>query len=218
MPMALVLLKPELDIWAPGEHNGTFRGNNLAFVAGEAALKLYWSDDKFETEIKVLSEEMALMKRQKVDLLKRIETERKINKGALDKANREVELGRRAQQKLKNQAAGYKQEAEGANRMSKARLEEVHRTRAKYREAEKKLRMETLKRGVMRRVGLDGVVVGRKAGPGSQDRNNAAKNLPDFTSVKKWLDRKIEDIGNKEEAAEKLAVEWEGRLELLERK
>ncbi|SFD15686.1 diaminobutyrate--2-oxoglutarate transaminase [Pseudoalteromonas denitrificans] len=59
MPMALVLLKPELDIWAPGEHNGTFRGNNLAFVAGEAALKLYWSDDKFETEIKVLSEEMA---------------------------------------------------------------------------------------------------------------------------------------------------------------
>ena len=26
MPLALTLLKPELDIWEPGEHNGTFRG------------------------------------------------------------------------------------------------------------------------------------------------------------------------------------------------
>src|SRR5690606_30014682 len=32
LPMAVVLLKPELDRWKPGEHNGTFRGNNLAFV------------------------------------------------------------------------------------------------------------------------------------------------------------------------------------------
>src|SRR5699024_1825704 len=28
MPMALTLFKPELDVWTPGEHNGTFRGNN----------------------------------------------------------------------------------------------------------------------------------------------------------------------------------------------
>ena len=33
LPMSLVLLKPELDHWKPGEHTGTFRGNNLAFVA-----------------------------------------------------------------------------------------------------------------------------------------------------------------------------------------
>ncbi|MBK1674845.1 diaminobutyrate--2-oxoglutarate transaminase [Ectothiorhodospira shaposhnikovii] len=39
LPMALVLLRPELDVWEPGEHNGTFRGNQLAFVAGEAALE-----------------------------------------------------------------------------------------------------------------------------------------------------------------------------------
>ncbi|HYH47048.1 MAG TPA: diaminobutyrate--2-oxoglutarate transaminase [Thermoanaerobaculia bacterium] len=44
LPMALVLIKPELDIWSPGEHNGTFRGNNLAFVTGAAALD-YWQDD-----------------------------------------------------------------------------------------------------------------------------------------------------------------------------
>ena len=39
MPMALVLMKPELDIFSPAEHNGTFRGNQLAFVGGSAAIK-----------------------------------------------------------------------------------------------------------------------------------------------------------------------------------
>lgn len=38
LPMALTLLRPELDIWSPGEHNGTFRGNQPAFVAATAAL------------------------------------------------------------------------------------------------------------------------------------------------------------------------------------
>lgn len=37
--MSLLLLKPELDLWTPGEHNGTFRGNQLAFVAAKAALE-----------------------------------------------------------------------------------------------------------------------------------------------------------------------------------
>jgi diaminobutyrate-2-oxoglutarate transaminase len=45
LPLAVALIKPELDIWAPGEHNGTFRGNNLAFVAATAALKLWQKDD-----------------------------------------------------------------------------------------------------------------------------------------------------------------------------
>jgi len=49
LPMALVLIKPDLDVWSPGEHNGTFRGNNLAFVAGAEALS-YWEDDRFSRE------------------------------------------------------------------------------------------------------------------------------------------------------------------------
>ncbi|MFD9910203.1 diaminobutyrate--2-oxoglutarate transaminase [Streptomyces sp. NPDC059063] len=44
LPMALTLFKPELDVWEPGEHNGTFRGNNPAFVTAAAALETYWSD------------------------------------------------------------------------------------------------------------------------------------------------------------------------------
>lgn len=43
-PLAIALIRPELDIWAPGQHTGTFRGNNLAFVAGAAALRNYWGD------------------------------------------------------------------------------------------------------------------------------------------------------------------------------
>lgn len=48
LPMALTLFKPELDLWTPGEHNGTFRGNNPAFVTSRVALEHYWSDSSFE--------------------------------------------------------------------------------------------------------------------------------------------------------------------------
>ena len=39
MPLALVLFKPELDIWTPGEHTGTFRGNQLSLIAGKEGLR-----------------------------------------------------------------------------------------------------------------------------------------------------------------------------------
>jgi diaminobutyrate-2-oxoglutarate transaminase len=45
-PMSVLLMAPELDVWAPGEHSGTFRGNQLAFVAGAAALD-FWEDPEF---------------------------------------------------------------------------------------------------------------------------------------------------------------------------
>jgi diaminobutyrate-2-oxoglutarate transaminase len=50
MPMSLTLFKPELDIWEPGEHNGTFRGNNPAFVTATAALETYWADGQMEKQ------------------------------------------------------------------------------------------------------------------------------------------------------------------------
>ena len=52
LPFAVVLMKPELDQWKPGEHNGTFRGNNLAFVTARAAIEHYWLDDEFSKKIK----------------------------------------------------------------------------------------------------------------------------------------------------------------------
>ena len=44
-PFALTLFKPTLDIWSPGEHNGTFRGNQLAIVAATAGLKFMKEND-----------------------------------------------------------------------------------------------------------------------------------------------------------------------------
>ena len=48
LPLALTLLRPGLDIWAPGEHSGTFRGFDPALVTGAAALRAYWSDRGLE--------------------------------------------------------------------------------------------------------------------------------------------------------------------------
>ncbi len=52
LPFAIVLIRPDLDQWRPGEHNGTFRGNNLAFVTAKAAIDHYWSDDSFAREVR----------------------------------------------------------------------------------------------------------------------------------------------------------------------
>jgi diaminobutyrate-2-oxoglutarate transaminase len=50
LPMSLTLFRPDLDIWEPGEHNGTFRGHNPAFVTAAAALDTYWTDDQMEKQ------------------------------------------------------------------------------------------------------------------------------------------------------------------------
>jgi diaminobutyrate-2-oxoglutarate transaminase len=51
LPMALTLIRPDIDAWEPGEHSGTFRGNNLAFVAATAALECYWREKSFANDI-----------------------------------------------------------------------------------------------------------------------------------------------------------------------
>ena len=64
LPLSLILLKPSVDVWLPGEHSGTFRGNNHAFVTAAAAIEHYWSDQAFEMEI-----------RRKAEILRRRLTE-----------------------------------------------------------------------------------------------------------------------------------------------
>jgi diaminobutyrate-2-oxoglutarate transaminase len=50
-PMAVVLMRPEHDVWAPGEHNGTFRGFNPAFVTATASLETFWADDRLAKDV-----------------------------------------------------------------------------------------------------------------------------------------------------------------------
>ncbi|MGB3626814.1 MAG: aspartate aminotransferase family protein, partial [Henriciella sp.] len=56
LPFACVLLKKEHDIWKPAEHNGTFRGNNHAFVTARVALEKFWSDDSFQKQVRETSD------------------------------------------------------------------------------------------------------------------------------------------------------------------
>ena len=50
MPLALVLMKPELDQWEPGQHTGTFRGNQLSLVAGKIGMDMM-VDQHIEEEV-----------------------------------------------------------------------------------------------------------------------------------------------------------------------
>jgi diaminobutyrate-2-oxoglutarate transaminase len=51
LPLAVTLIRPDLDRWEPGEHNGTFRGNNHAFVTATAALEFFWADGRLTTAV-----------------------------------------------------------------------------------------------------------------------------------------------------------------------
>lgn len=51
LPLAVTLIRPDLDQWEPGEHNGTFRGNNHAFVTAAAALEFFWADGRLTAEV-----------------------------------------------------------------------------------------------------------------------------------------------------------------------
>jgi diaminobutyrate-2-oxoglutarate transaminase len=46
LPLSMLMVRPRYDVFRPGDHNGTFRGNNLAFVTARVALR-YWEDPHF---------------------------------------------------------------------------------------------------------------------------------------------------------------------------
>lgn len=51
LPLSMLLIKEEFDTWRPGEHTGTFRGNNLALVSATAAVNIYWRSRTFSKGI-----------------------------------------------------------------------------------------------------------------------------------------------------------------------
>ncbi|QUC64083.1 diaminobutyrate--2-oxoglutarate transaminase [Nitrosopumilus sp. K4] len=55
LPFSLLLLKPNLDKWKPGEHNGTFRGNNMAFLTAKTAIDYFWTTQELEAGIALKS-------------------------------------------------------------------------------------------------------------------------------------------------------------------
>jgi diaminobutyrate-2-oxoglutarate transaminase len=74
LPMSMLLIDPDYDVWKPGEHNGTFRGNALSFVAAARAVD-FWEDPKFQVSIgaraKIIDAWMKKMLARFPDLLSR---------------------------------------------------------------------------------------------------------------------------------------------------
>lgn len=65
LPMALVLVRPQHDVFGPAEHNGTFRGNTHAFVTARVAVEKFWADKAFEAE---LADKAALIEKRLSEL------------------------------------------------------------------------------------------------------------------------------------------------------
>jgi diaminobutyrate-2-oxoglutarate transaminase len=51
LPMAVVLVRPEFDVFGPAEHNGTFRGNTHAFVTAKVMIEKFWATEAFQREL-----------------------------------------------------------------------------------------------------------------------------------------------------------------------
>lgn len=58
LPFAVTMFKPQYDQWKPGEHNGTFRGNNHAFVTATRALETFWRTDGFAEHVRARARQM----------------------------------------------------------------------------------------------------------------------------------------------------------------
>jgi diaminobutyrate-2-oxoglutarate transaminase len=71
LPLAVTLFRPELDQWKPGEHNGTFRGNNHAFVTATKALETFWQDDVLMQAVAERADQLARGLKEIADLAPR---------------------------------------------------------------------------------------------------------------------------------------------------
>jgi diaminobutyrate-2-oxoglutarate transaminase len=77
LPFALTLFRPDLDVWEPGEHNGTFRGNCHAFVTATAALRHFWRDGEFLAAV----EQRAELLGERLERIAALDPERMTVKG-----------------------------------------------------------------------------------------------------------------------------------------
>ena len=58
LPFAVTLIERDLDAWGPGEHNGTFRGNNHAFVTATVAIEKFWKDESFAESVRAKGDKL----------------------------------------------------------------------------------------------------------------------------------------------------------------
>jgi hypothetical protein len=131
-----------------------------------------------ESQISRLCNDVVEMKQKKVDLQKLITSERKTHFLEVQKLKKESMQKDRELNKVKKISDKKTMEAQKAQQVAKSRLEQMNRLKTKYRETDKRLRMQTVKRGVMRKAGLDPVMVGRRQSKTkAANKNNTISSL-----------------------------------------
>lgn len=166
-----------------------------------------------ESQIALLRAEVTQMRHKKADLQKQISSERKSHAMEVQKLKKQSMQQERELNKVKRISDRKAVEVEKVRNVAKSRLEHINQLKSKYKDSEKRLRLQTLKRGVMNKAGFDSVMVGRR-----DSQRRAGRASFDVDSLRDFFDEKVADVGRKEALAEKLAQEWEEHLELSIRK
>jgi hypothetical protein len=173
-----------------------------------------------EVIISKLSAEIESMKKQKISLEQQLVKERKEHNRSLQQLKKKAQTQEKDVIMIRQQLAATIAQKEKVQEIAKSRAKEISELRSKYNTAEKKLRMQTLKRGMMERAGIDPILVGRTQMKGSRPPSSKLQNdsSHDVQKIRAFLEEKIAEIGRKEVTADKLAQEWEDHLELTTRK
>jgi len=184
-------------------------------------LKLTKISSRNEEEIIRLKYDISAMKRKKVEMHKLVNNERKTHIGELNRLKKEVIQRDKEVNKLRRITDRKTLQAEKSNQVAKSRLEQIGILKAKYTEAERKLRIKTVKKGVMEKAGLDNVIMGRRNTTTKKPISKKAisyNSTADIDLIRDFLDKKVSDVGKKEAIADKLANEWEDHILLVSKK
>lgn len=170
-----------------------------------------------ETQIARLKNDVQEMKTKKIDLQKQITSERKTHMTEVKKMKKESMQKDRELNKAKREVNKMSQEASKAQKIAKARLEQMNQLKSKYKDSEKRLRMKTVKQGVLKKAGLDPIIFGRRQPEDKKSMNHqerSGRKEPDVDKLRDFFDQRVADVSRRENLAEKLAQEWEEHLEL----
>ena len=175
-----------------------------------------------ELDIARLQNDVLEMKRKRVSMQKELAAERKQHAKEVKEWQRTATQKEREITKLQKISNQRELQAKKAGQVAKARLEELNVLRAKNKEVEKKLRMQSVKKGMMQKAGIDSVLVGQRARRTNADPfgSSVAVNSTDIDveSLQVLFDKKISEVVRKEALADKLAEEWEEHYDLTNRR
>lgn len=176
-------------------------------------------------EIQKLQNDVKFMKEKKVSMQKQLSEERKAHAMEIRMLKKEVIQKERETRKWQRAAGQKETEADRAQQMAKQKMGQLGQLRAKYKDAERTIRVLQVKRGIMAKAGLDSVMVGRRssdkvknATKESQNLSNDSSRIIDFDALRDYFDNKVAEVGRKESLADKVAHGWEEHFQLTLRR